>query len=214
MPSSREEKPESPGTAPRDRPVVSSLYRHRTNGIYVDAQGLPNGSVLLLSPPGNRRPGSVLVTSEEFANLYEPVAPKCVDCAEGHHPMWLDEDGTRITVSHRPAAGLYHASSEFWWPCPLRVGERNYVESAKSVPHASVSDVKRPDDPQDLQGSSSSSVATRAQETPRCEGRYPVPGPRSEPFEVTYRCGQRVGHAGAHGPEEVAALCGREERQT
>lgn len=34
---------------------------------------------------------------------------------------------------------------------------------------------------------------------PRCEGRYPVPGRRDEPFEVTYRCGLPVGHLGEHG---------------
>lgn len=37
----------------------------------------------------------------------------------------------------------------------------------------------------------------------RCEGRYPVPPtspPRQEPFEVTYRCGLNLGHAGEHGP--------------
>ena len=33
----------------------------------------------------------------------------------------------------------------------------------------------------------------------RCEGRYPVPGKRDEPFEVTYRCAKREGHAGPHG---------------
>lgn len=39
----------------------------------------------------------------------------------------------------------------------------------------------------------------------RCEGRYSVPAtspPRDEPFEVTYRCALRVGHAGPHGAEE------------
>lgn len=36
--------------------------------------------------------------------------------------------------------------------------------------------------------------------TTRCNGRYPVPGKRDEPFEVTYRCGGVVGHGGAHGP--------------
>lgn len=32
-----------------------------------------------------------------------------------------------------------------------------------------------------------------------------MPGPRDEPFEVTYRCGLPAGHAGAHGPS-VATL--------
>lgn len=33
----------------------------------------------------------------------------------------------------------------------------------------------------------------------RCEGRYPVPTQREEPFEVTYRCSKPAGHAGPHG---------------
>ena len=33
----------------------------------------------------------------------------------------------------------------------------------------------------------------------RCDGRYPVPGPRDEPFEVTYRCAMPTGHDGPHG---------------
>lgn len=37
-------------------------------------------------------------------------------------------------------------------------------------------------------------------EAERCNGRYPVPG-RSEPFEVTYRCGLPIGHAGPHRAE-------------
>lgn len=35
-------------------------------------------------------------------------------------------------------------------------------------------------------------------EAERCEGRYPVPGPRDEPFEVTYRCALLEGHDGPH----------------
>jgi hypothetical protein len=36
----------------------------------------------------------------------------------------------------------------------------------------------------------------------QCDGRYPVPGPRSEPSEanITYRCGLKMGHQGPHGP--------------
>ena len=40
----------------------------------------------------------------------------------------------------------------------------------------------------------------------RCEGRYPVPQtspPRSEPFEVTYRCALLKGHDGPHGDSEA-----------
>lgn len=33
----------------------------------------------------------------------------------------------------------------------------------------------------------------------RCEGRYPVPQQRDEPFPVTYRCALEVGHRGPHG---------------
>lgn len=33
----------------------------------------------------------------------------------------------------------------------------------------------------------------------QCTGRYPVPGPRTEPFEVTYRCSRPDGHEGEHG---------------
>lgn len=36
-------------------------------------------------------------------------------------------------------------------------------------------------------------------ETPRCEGRYPVGHQRSEPFDVTYRCALPAGHDGPHG---------------
>ena len=36
----------------------------------------------------------------------------------------------------------------------------------------------------------------------RCDGRYPVPGKRDEPFDVTYRCGRAPGHDGPHGPED------------
>lgn len=36
-------------------------------------------------------------------------------------------------------------------------------------------------------------------EDERCEGRYPVPHNRDEPFEVTYRCSLQSGHAGPHG---------------
>ena len=35
--------------------------------------------------------------------------------------------------------------------------------------------------------------------TAHCKGRYPVPGRRSEPFPVTYRCGKPDGHEGEHG---------------
>lgn len=35
--------------------------------------------------------------------------------------------------------------------------------------------------------------------TPRCEGRYPVPQERAEPFGVTYRCGLHQGHQGPCG---------------
>lgn len=34
---------------------------------------------------------------------------------------------------------------------------------------------------------------------PRCDGRYPVPMHRDEPFPVTYRCGLEAGHQGEHG---------------
>jgi hypothetical protein len=43
-------------------------------------------------------------------------------------------------------------------------------------------------------------------ESPRCEGRYPVPQtspPRDEPFEVTYRCALPAGHLGPHRSEPV-----------
>lgn len=46
-----------------------------------------------------------------------------------------------------------------------------------------------------------------ASEPRRCEGRYPVPQtspPREEPFDVTYRCGGVVGHAGPHGPDPAS----------
>ena len=36
---------------------------------------------------------------------------------------------------------------------------------------------------------------------PRCIGRYPAPGQRDEPFEVTYRCGLLAGHDGPHRAE-------------
>lgn len=35
--------------------------------------------------------------------------------------------------------------------------------------------------------------------TERCEGRYPVPMKRDEPFDVTYRCGLHQGHLGECG---------------
>lgn len=38
-------------------------------------------------------------------------------------------------------------------------------------------------------------------DTGRCEGRYPVPMPRDEPFIVSYRCGGCKGHRGPHGPD-------------
>lgn len=33
----------------------------------------------------------------------------------------------------------------------------------------------------------------------RCDGRYPVPHRRDEPFDVTYRCALTRGHQGPHG---------------
>jgi hypothetical protein len=33
----------------------------------------------------------------------------------------------------------------------------------------------------------------------RCDGRYPVPHKREEPFPVTYRCALPMGHDGPHG---------------
>jgi hypothetical protein len=42
---------------------------------------------------------------------------------------------------------------------------------------------------------------------PRCDGRHPVPGPRTEPFEVTYRCGLNQGHEGEHGPVGAGEPC-------
>jgi len=41
-------------------------------------------------------------------------------------------------------------------------------------------------------------------ETEQCEGRYPVPYPRDEPFRVTYRCALPTGHDGPHGADESA----------
>jgi hypothetical protein len=35
--------------------------------------------------------------------------------------------------------------------------------------------------------------------TDRCDGRYPVPHKREEPFPVTYRCALPMGHDGPHG---------------
>ena len=40
-------------------------------------------------------------------------------------------------------------------------------------------------------------------EQERCEGRYQVPGQRSEPFEVTYRCGLAKGHPGPHRDDAI-----------
>jgi hypothetical protein len=33
---------------------------------------------------------------------------------------------------------------------------------------------------------------------PACDGRYLVPQPRNEPFDVTYRCALDEGHEGPH----------------
>jgi hypothetical protein len=45
-----------------------------------------------------------------------------------------------------------------------------------------------------------------AQAALRCDGRYPVPGPRDEPFPVTYRCGLTAGHDGPCGLGASPAL--------
>ena len=45
------------------------------------------------------------------------------------------------------------------------------------------------------------SALTSASTITRCDGRYLVPStspPREEPFDVTYRCGLPIGHAGPH----------------
>lgn len=48
----------------------------------------------------------------------------------------------------------------------------------------------------------------------RCDGRYPVPGKRDEPFPVTYRCGKSAAHAGEHSADESvsSADAGRSTR--
>ena len=61
--------------------------------------------------------------------------------------------------------------------------------------------------PQSVEGQIQSYEAAR-HEAERCEGRYPVPGPRDEPFDVTYRCYLPEGHDGPHrggypGEEDV-----------
>lgn len=37
----------------------------------------------------------------------------------------------------------------------------------------------------------------------QCPERYPVPGKREEPFDVTYRCGRPLGHDGPHSTRRV-----------
>jgi hypothetical protein len=46
-------------------------------------------------------------------------------------------------------------------------------------------------------------TAARRETPQRCEGRYPVPQARDEPFEVTYRCALSVGHLGPHRSEPI-----------
>jgi hypothetical protein len=46
--------------------------------------------------------------------------------------------------------------------------------------------------------------AALREDSQRCEGRYPVPHARDEPFEVTYRCALPVGHLGPHRSEPIA----------
>jgi hypothetical protein len=51
----------------------------------------------------------------------------------------------------------------------------------------------------------------KAEAPTRCEGRYPVPSPRDEPFLVTYRCALADGHQGPHGAEPTGLLGDQQE---
>lgn len=56
-------------------------------------------------------------------------------CAWRHHdkhpPEWLDEDGTFVKVSKRPAQDLCHSVDDAWWPCDPELRDRAGADPAE-----------------------------------------------------------------------------------